>query len=182
MHTHVREREYLRTCVRDRARGRRPLPRYNIFTGVGIVSILRYLIFEYTVTCMNVWVHASSCTTTLYEVLVVSYVSERECTAEQWAPQNLLELQLVPTSLNFSCARSRRSPWGNLILVRAVAPLSAHLSPSHRYDKATNELVCDKLGVAYPIVEGIPHLVPGDGRVLESTVTPTDTTKTHWHH
>ena len=38
-----------------------------------------------------------------------------------------------------------------------------------RYEAATNELVCDKLGVAYPILEGgIPNLVPEDGRLLRS--------------
>lgn len=36
-----------------------------------------------------------------------------------------------------------------------------------RYEPSTNELVCDKLGVAYPILEGgIPNLVPEDGRLL----------------
>lgn len=38
-----------------------------------------------------------------------------------------------------------------------------------RYEPSTNELVCDKLGVAYPILEGgIPNLVPEDGRLLHS--------------
>lgn len=38
-----------------------------------------------------------------------------------------------------------------------------------RYDEATNELVCDKLGIAYPVVsEAVPNLTPQDGRLLRS--------------
>lgn len=29
-----------------------------------------------------------------------------------------------------------------------------------------SELVCDELGVAYPVVAGIPRLLPSAGRVL----------------
>ncbi|XP_052817197.1 UPF0434 protein AM070-like [Mya arenaria] len=39
-----------------------------------------------------------------------------------------------------------------------------------RYDKEKNELISDGTGVAYPIVNGIPNLVPQDGRPL---ATPT---------
>lgn len=35
-----------------------------------------------------------------------------------------------------------------------------------RYDVSTNELVCDKLGVAYPVINGVPNLVPQDGRLI----------------
>ena len=35
-----------------------------------------------------------------------------------------------------------------------------------RYEEKTNELVCDKINVAYPIVNGIPNLVPTDGRLI----------------
>ena len=39
-----------------------------------------------------------------------------------------------------------------------------------RYDSSTNELVSDKVGVAYPVLEnGVPSLVPEDGTVLSST-------------
>ena len=40
-------------------------------------------------------------------------------------------------------------------------------TPPSRYNPATNELVCDKINVTYPIVGGIPNLVPEAGRVLD---------------
>ena len=50
-----------------------------------------------------------------------------------------------------------------------------HVLPFSRYDKEKNELVCDELGVAYPIVDGIPNLVPQDARVIQTNST--DSTK-----
>ena len=35
-----------------------------------------------------------------------------------------------------------------------------------RYDPIASELVCDELGVAYPVIAGIPRLLPLAGRVL----------------
>lgn len=40
---------------------------------------------------------------------------------------------------------------------------------SLRYDSSTNELVCDEIGVAYPILDGgVPNLIPQDGRLLNT--------------
>ena len=36
-----------------------------------------------------------------------------------------------------------------------------------RWDAAAQELVCDELGVAYPVINGMPNLRPADGRVIE---------------
>lgn len=36
----------------------------------------------------------------------------------------------------------------------------------YRYDKEKNELVCEESGIAYPIVDGIPNLVPQDARII----------------
>ena len=36
----------------------------------------------------------------------------------------------------------------------------------YRYDKEKNELISDSIKVAYPIINGIPNLVPQDGRIL----------------
>lgn len=40
-----------------------------------------------------------------------------------------------------------------------------------RHDSATNELISDEIGVAFPIQNGIPNLVPHDGRLLEKDGT-----------
>ncbi|XP_053401654.1 protein preY, mitochondrial-like isoform X2 [Mercenaria mercenaria] len=45
-----------------------------------------------------------------------------------------------------------------------VCPLSKQ---PLRYDKANNELVSESIGVAYPIKNGIPNLVPQDARTFE---------------
>ena len=36
-----------------------------------------------------------------------------------------------------------------------------------RYNSATNELISDEIGVAFPIQNGIPNLIPHDGRLLK---------------
>ena len=43
-----------------------------------------------------------------------------------------------------------------------------------RYDAENNELVSDTIGVAYPVKNGVPNLVPQDGRMLNSD-NPIDT-------
>ncbi|KAI8464104.1 MAG: hypothetical protein J3K34DRAFT_441655 [Monoraphidium minutum] len=49
------------------------------------------------------------------------------------------------------------------LLPYLVCPLS---KTPLRFDRDAMELVNDDLGVAYPIVGGIPRLVPADGRML----------------
>ncbi|KAJ4842431.1 hypothetical protein Tsubulata_027298 [Turnera subulata] len=46
-----------------------------------------------------------------------------------------------------------------------VCPLSKQ---PLRYCEATNSLVSDAIGVAYPVKNGIPCLVPTDGKILDS--------------
>lgn len=48
-----------------------------------------------------------------------------------------------------------------------VCPLSKE---PLRYDKTRNELICDKLKVAYPIINGIPNLIPTDGRLIQEDI------------
>lgn len=38
-----------------------------------------------------------------------------------------------------------------------------------RFDAVNNELVCDEIGVAYVIKDGIPNLNPHDGRILNKS-------------
>lgn len=38
-----------------------------------------------------------------------------------------------------------------------------------RYDSDKNLLICDELGVAYPIVNGIARVTPAAGQLLDAT-------------
>ncbi|XP_048501927.1 uncharacterized protein LOC125498220 [Beta vulgaris subsp. vulgaris] len=45
-----------------------------------------------------------------------------------------------------------------------VCPLSKQ---SLRYCEKTGSLISDEIGVSFPIIDGIPCLVPKDGKILE---------------
>nr|XP_023680262.1 protein preY, mitochondrial [Paramormyrops kingsleyae] len=45
-----------------------------------------------------------------------------------------------------------------------VCPLS---KKALRYDEKTNELINDDLGIAYPIIDGIPNMIPQDARMIQ---------------
>ncbi|KAL5230720.1 hypothetical protein ABZP36_029496 [Zizania latifolia] len=46
-----------------------------------------------------------------------------------------------------------------------VCPLSK--KPLSRYCEASGSLVSDAIGVSFPIVDGIPYLVPKDGKLMD---------------
>lgn len=46
-----------------------------------------------------------------------------------------------------------------------------------RYEAKTNELINEELGIAYPIVGGIPNMIPQEARLLKKD-TDTATTPT----
>ncbi|XP_077157030.1 protein preY, mitochondrial [Paroedura picta] len=35
-----------------------------------------------------------------------------------------------------------------------------------RYEESTNELINEELGIAYPIIDGIPHMIPQSARMI----------------
>ncbi|KXJ12794.1 Protein preY, mitochondrial [Exaiptasia diaphana] len=37
-----------------------------------------------------------------------------------------------------------------------------------RFDAASNQLISDEIGVAYPVVDGVPNLIPSDGHLIKS--------------
>ncbi|KAM8751031.1 protein preY, mitochondrial [Acanthopagrus schlegelii] len=55
-----------------------------------------------------------------------------------------------------------------------VCPLS---KKPLRYEAETNELINDELGIAYPIIGGIPNMIPQEARLIQkdtdATTTPT---------
>lgn len=46
-----------------------------------------------------------------------------------------------------------------------------------RYEAETNELINEELGIAYPIVAGIPNMIPQEARLIQKD-TDTSTTPT----
>ncbi|XP_036400277.1 protein preY, mitochondrial-like [Megalops cyprinoides] len=48
-----------------------------------------------------------------------------------------------------------------------VCPLS---KKPLRYEEKTNELINDELGIAYPILDGIPNMIPQDARLIRKDV------------
>ncbi|KAJ1206131.1 hypothetical protein NDU88_001540 [Pleurodeles waltl] len=40
-----------------------------------------------------------------------------------------------------------------------------------RYEEATNELINEDLGIAYPIIDGIPNMIPQDARMIQRETT-----------
>ncbi|XP_042197424.1 protein preY, mitochondrial-like [Callorhinchus milii] len=52
------------------------------------------------------------------------------------------------------------------LLTCLVCPLSRR---PLRYAEDTNQLINDELGIAYPIVDGIPNMIPQDARLIRRT-------------
>ncbi|XP_037538575.1 protein preY, mitochondrial-like [Nematolebias whitei] len=55
-------------------------------------------------------------------------------------------------------------PFDSSLLDFLVCPLS---KKPLRYDANTNELINEELGIAYPIVDGIPNMIPQDARLIK---------------
>ena len=81
---------------------------------------------------------------------------------------------LVPTC-TIALTASQNSTWYSLPVCGicskrcqvTVKVCQALCGGRHRWDAAAKELVCDELGVAYPVIGGMPNLRPADGRVIE---------------
>ncbi|KAG7401502.1 hypothetical protein PHYBOEH_001047 [Phytophthora boehmeriae] len=52
------------------------------------------------------------------------------------------------------------------VLEHLVCPLSKY---PLRYDPARGSLICDEINVEYPIYQGVPMLVPSEGRIIKSS-------------
>lgn len=56
-----------------------------------------------------------------------------------------------------------RPPFDLSLLDLLVCPLS---KKPLRYEESTNELINEELGIAYPITEGIPNMIPQAARMI----------------
>ncbi|KAK1888166.1 Protein preY mitochondrial [Dissostichus eleginoides] len=58
------------------------------------------------------------------------------------------------------------------LLELLVCPLS---KKPLRYAAETNELINEELGIAYPIIDGIPNMIPQDARLIQKHTDPSPT-------
>ncbi|XP_074946977.1 protein preY, mitochondrial [Phalacrocorax aristotelis] len=58
----------------------------------------------------------------------------------------------------------RPQPLEPSLLRFLVCPLSKR---PLRYEEATNELINEELGIAYPIIDGIPNMIPEAARMIQ---------------
>ncbi|KAM4734653.1 protein preY, mitochondrial [Anableps anableps] len=63
-------------------------------------------------------------------------------------------------------------PFDSSLLKVLVCPLS---KKPLRYDPNTNELINEELGIAYPIVDGIPNMIPQEARLLQKDAQTSST-------
>lgn len=70
---------------------------------------------------------------------------------------------LLKLSIRYSSNNSKTIQISKDLLSIIVCPLS---KDPLRYDDVSNTLINDKLGVAYPIQNGIPLLSPQDGYLI----------------
>ncbi|XP_073688287.1 protein preY, mitochondrial [Garra rufa] len=69
---------------------------------------------------------------------------------------------------------SESQPFDESLLEFLVCPLS---KKPLRYDEKSNELINEELGIAYPIINGIPNMIPQDARMIHksgATEKPTE--------
>ncbi|XP_071380452.1 protein preY, mitochondrial [Centroberyx affinis] len=68
-----------------------------------------------------------------------------------------------------------QQPFDTSLLQFLVCPLS---KKPLKYEVKTNELINEELGIAYPIIDGIPNMIPQDARLIQKdTETPAEPTQ-----
>ncbi|XP_061878852.1 protein preY, mitochondrial-like [Entelurus aequoreus] len=78
----------------------------------------------------------------------------------------LLPLTSVSSLRTFTDSKDDTKTFDSSLLDFLVCPLS---KKTLRFDEKTNELINDELGIAYPIIDGIPNMIPQEARLLEKT-------------
>ncbi|XP_054679003.1 protein preY, mitochondrial isoform X2 [Grus americana] len=69
---------------------------------------------------------------------------------------------------------ARPQPLEPSLLRFLVCPLSKR---PLRYEEATNELINEELGIAYPIIDGIPNMIPEAARMTRKNPPPAEGSK-----
>ncbi|XP_053109607.1 protein preY, mitochondrial isoform X1 [Hemicordylus capensis] len=87
----------------------------------------------------------------------IAAVTRRAFCAEQPANDGR-----VPVSA--SQGQQQQPPFDLGLLEILVCPLS---KKPLRFDESTNELINEELGIAYPIIDGIPNMIPQAARMIK---------------
>ncbi|KAJ3596955.1 hypothetical protein NHX12_003355 [Muraenolepis orangiensis] len=86
-----------------------------------------------------------------------------------------LQSDLTPAVLGSTRTYSDQQHFDSSLLQVLVCPLS---KKTLRYEVKTNELINEELGIAYPIIDGIPNMIPQDARLIQKDPdTPVDPTQ-----
>ncbi|KAM8938940.1 protein preY, mitochondrial [Pelodytes ibericus] len=89
------------------------------------------------------------------------------------SPSQTVRLLHVTARCRFAEQQPRDSTeFDPQVLQYLVCPLSRK---PLRYEEATKELINDELGIAYPIVDGIPNMTPQDARMIQKDQKPKET-------
>ncbi|XP_063166475.1 protein preY, mitochondrial [Candoia aspera] len=99
-----------------------------------------------------------------------------------------LSLRRPPRAIRAACAAAAAANGGKAagqgeqgppfdpgLLEILVCPLS---KKPLRYDKSTNELINEELGIAYPIIDGIPNMIPQAARMIGKEKQETESEQT----
>ncbi|XP_054476219.1 protein preY, mitochondrial [Anoplopoma fimbria] len=65
-----------------------------------------------------------------------------------------------------------QQPFDSSLLEFLVCPLS---KKPLRFEAKTNELINEELGIAYPIIDGIPNMIPQEARLIRKDTDPSTT-------
>ncbi|XP_029993272.1 protein preY, mitochondrial [Sphaeramia orbicularis] len=65
-------------------------------------------------------------------------------------------------------------PFDASLLQVLVCPLS---KKPLRYEAETNELINEELGIAYPIIDGIPNMIPQEARLIQKDADASNTSQ-----
>ncbi|XP_023125873.1 UPF0434 protein GDI0182/Gdia_2252 [Amphiprion ocellaris] len=107
---------------------------------------------------------------------VLSRLVTQTVRPHRYAPPGPVIQRLIPASgplRSFTDRKDEAQPQFDASLLDVlVCPLS---KKPLRYDAETNELINEELGIAYPILDGIPNMIPQEARLIQkdSTEMPT---------
>ncbi|KAK2841828.1 hypothetical protein Q5P01_012028 [Channa striata] len=95
----------------------------------------------------------------------------------RYVKQGSLLQRITPASVlvrSFTDVKDEvQPPFDASLLEFLVCPLS---KKPLRYEAKTNELINEELGIAYPIIDGIPNMIPQEARLIrkdpDASVSP----------